>query len=212
MAQDKRHSSPSALRNREPIRQVLVRFLPERSRVLEIAAGTGEHALYLSDGLDVAHWWPSDLGQESIDSINAWRNTQARAALHPAIRMDISKPVDELIRTLEQAGVGSPEFDAIVCINMVHISPWQATEGLLDAAGALLREKGILYLYGPWKRRGKHTAPSNEAFDADLKSRNPAWGLRDLETVEELASRARLKLLEVIAMPANNFSLVFQRF
>lgn len=212
MGQDKRRSSPSAQRNREPIQQVLARFLPERSRVLEVAAGTGEHALYLSGRLDVAHWWPSDLGQESIDSINAWRQTQACAALHPAIRMDISKPVAELIRTLEQAGVSSPEFDAIVCINMVHISPWQATEGLLDAAGALLRKQGILYLYGPWKRQGMHTAPSNAAFDADLRSRDPAWGVRDLETVEGLASKARLKLLEVTAMPANNFSLVFKRF
>lgn len=204
-------SSPSSLRNREPIAQVLQQYLREASQVLEIASGTGEHAVYLSRKLKVAHWWPSDVNSDAIASINAWRDQAGTAAVHPATLLDVSRPLDETIQSILEAGATPPDFDAIVCINMVHISPWQATEGLMRTAGALLRHGGVLYLYGPYQRNGKHTAQSNTLFDADLRGRDPQWGVRALEDVCELATHQGLKLLDVVAMPANNLSVVLQK-
>lgn len=208
---DARLSSPSSLRNREPIADVLGRYLPVGSQVLEIAAGTGEHAVYLSTQLSAAQWWPSDIKPGAIDSINAWRELIKPAALQPALRLDVSRPVEETVQGLLNAGVPAAGFNAIVCINMIHISPWQATEGLMRTAGTVLADDGLLYLYGPYQRNGQHTAPSNALFDADLQSRDPQWGVRKLEDVCELAARQNLTLLDVVAMPANNLSVILQK-
>ncbi len=208
---DARRSSPSSLRNREPIAQVLRQHLPDHSRVLEIAAGTGEHAVYLSAQLPVAHWWPSDISADAINSINAWREDANPAALHPALHLDVSRPVEETVEHLRDAGVSPARFDAIVCINMIHISPWQATEGLMRTAGAALEDGGLLYLYGPYRQHGQHTAASNARFDADLQLRDPQWGVRNLEDVCKLAAGQHLKLLDVVDMPANNLSVILQK-
>lgn len=208
---DARRSSPSSLRNREPIAQVLRRYLAGDCQVLEIAAGTGEHAVYLSRQLAAAHWWPSDISADAIASINAWRGEADTAALHPALHLDVSRPFEETAQHLLDAGVAVLRFDAIVCINMIHISPWQATEGLMRTAGALLDEGGLLYLYGPYRRNGQHTAPSNARFDEDLQSRDPHWGVRNLEDVCQLAAMQHLKLLDVVDMPANNLSVILQK-
>ncbi|MBC54599.1 MAG: SAM-dependent methyltransferase [Gammaproteobacteria bacterium] len=208
---DARRSSPSALRNREPIAQVLQRYLPADSRVLEIAAGTGEHAVYLSAQLAASNWWPSDLNADAMDSINAWREAADTTVLHPPLQLDVSHPIAQIQQRLGNAEGSPVRFDAIVCINMVHISPWQATEGLMRAAGALLDDSGLLYLYGPYQRNGRHTAESNARFDEDLRARDPQWGVRHLEDVCELAARHNLRLLDVVAMPANNLSVILQK-
>ncbi|MEX0740889.1 MAG: DUF938 domain-containing protein [Pseudohongiella sp.] len=206
---DTRRSSPSSQRNREPIAQVLQTYLASNSRVLEIAAGTGEHAVYLSRLLAASDWWPSDINAEAISSINAWREDAGTPAIHPAIVLDVSRPVEETVSALTQ--VGASVLDAIVCINMIHISPWQATRGLMRTASAVLKENGLLYLYGPYKRDAQHTAHSNALFDADLQSRDPQWGVRDLNEVCELAATHDLRLLDVVAMPANNLSVILQK-
>lgn len=208
---DARRSSPSSLRNREPIARVLQQYLPAGSQVLEIAAGTGEHAAYLSTALSAARWWPSDISADAIDSINAWRADSDTAILQPALRLDVSRPVTETEQALRNADASPARFDAIVCINMIHISPWQATEGLLRTAESLLVDGGLLYLYGPYQRDGKQTAESNARFDADLRARDPQWGVRHLEQVCELAARHHLRLLDVVAMPANNLSVILQK-
>ncbi|OFE12239.1 hypothetical protein PHACT_03075 [Pseudohongiella acticola] len=211
VSSDARRSSPSSARNREPIAQVLQRHLPARSQVLEIASGTGEHAVYLSQQLSSAHWWPSDINTDAISSINAWRDNADADAVQPALVLDVSRPPAETLRDLHNAGANPPVFDAIICINMIHISPWQATQGLMQTARALLREGGILYLYGPYRRHGEHTADSNALFDADLRSRDPRWGIRALEEVCELAATQDLIVAEIVDMPANNLSVVLQK-
>ena len=208
---DARRSSPSSQRNREPIGQVLQKYLAGNSQVLEIAAGTGEHALYLSTLLAAANWWPSDISADAISSINGWRETAGSSALRAGTVLDISRPVEETITALTHAGARPAVFDAIVCINMVHISPWQATQALMRTARALLSEGGLLYLYGPYKRTGQHTSQNNALFDADLQSRNPQWGVRELDDVCELAAEQGLRLLDVVAMPANNLSVILQK-
>ncbi|HDZ09525.1 DUF938 domain-containing protein [Pseudohongiella sp.] len=208
---DARRSSPSSLRNREAIGQVLQTYLAANSRVLEIAAGTGEHAVYLSTLLAASRWWPSDINADAIDSINAWRDEADASVLQPALMFDVSRPVTENITVLTDAGSGPALLDAIVCINMIHISPWQATRGLMQTAETLLSEGGLLYLYGPYQRKGQHTAQSNALFDADLRSRNPQWGIRDLDDVCTLAAAHHLKLLDVVTMPANNLSVLLQK-
>lgn len=209
--QDARRSSPSTQRNREPIAKVLQGYLNAGSQVLEIAAGTGEHAVYLSKELAAARWWPSDISADALDSIDAWREETGAAALQPAILLDVSRPVADTASALSAMGVIPAAFDAIVCINMIHISPWQATQGLMRTASALLRDGGILYLYGPYKRNGLHTAQSNAGFDADLQSRDPRWGVRDLDDVCAVAITQNLNLLDVVTMPANNLSVILQK-
>lgn len=208
---DARRSSPSSQRNREPISQVLQQYLTDGSHVLEIAAGTGEHAVYLSTKLAAARWWPSDISADALDSINAWRKAAGPAALQPAMLLDVSRPLADTVNSLASIGARPEGFDAIVCINMIHISPWPATQGLMRTASALLREGGVLFLYGPYKRNGQHTAQSNAVFDADLQSRDPRWGLRDLDDVCALAAAHELTLTDVVAMPANNLSVILQK-
>ena len=194
-------SSPATARNRGPILEVLRRALPETGRVLEIAAGAGEHAAHMAKALPGLEWQPTDAEPLALGSIRAWREAAGTPNLLDPRVLDVTDPADW------------PEdaYEAVVCINMVHISPWVATEGLMEGAARVLTLGGLLYLYGPFREGGRHTAPSNEAFDASLKARDPAWGVRDLEEVVALARRHGLALAERVGMPANNLSLLFRR-
>lgn len=193
-------TSPSVARNRDPILSVLRRALPSKGTVLEIASGTGEHAVYFAKALPHLTWQPTDRDEQALRSITAHR----AAANLPNLLAPLALDASSATWPVQQA-------DAIVAINMIHISPWAATEGLLAGAGRVLTHGGVLYLYGAYMENGAHTAPSNEAFDLDLRQRNPSWGVRDLEQVVELAAANGLCFVERIAMPANNLSLIFQK-
>ncbi|HEY4547747.1 MAG TPA: DUF938 domain-containing protein [Pedomonas sp.] len=198
--QDVRQFSPAAERNREPILQVLRRHLPAAGLVLEIASGTGQHVAHFAASLPELEWQPSDLSTDLHPSIRAWVEDAGLANVRTPLQLDVTADA----WPVEQA-------EAIVCINMIHISPWAATEGLLRGAARLLPQGGVLYLYGPYKRGGQHTAPSNADFDASLKARNPEWGVRNLEDVESLAGTHGFEPVKVVEMPANNLSVVFRR-
>lgn len=197
---DSRLHSPAVARNRQPILEVLQQVLPERARVLEVASGSGEHALYCAAAMPGWAWQPSDPTPEARASIAAWRERAGPSNLAEPLRLDAtdadSWPADSC--------------EAIVAINLLHISPWEVAEALMARAGERLVEGGTLYLYGPF-RRGGHTAPSNAAFDASLRRRDPRWGVRDLEAVTAEAWRHGLALERVVEMPANNLSVVLQR-
>jgi SAM-dependent methyltransferase len=194
-------TSPSTARNRDPILGVLKQHLPKTGLVLEIAAGAGEHAVHNAAALPDLRWQPTDPSPEALASIAAWRDSAGLPNLLPPLPLDASNP-DRW--PVERA-------DAIVTINMIHISPWTATQGLMKGAGRVLRDGGVLFLYGPYIESDIETAPGNLAFDLDLKARNPAWGIRHLDEVTALAAQHGLKLLDRVAMPANNLSLVFAR-
>lgn len=195
-----KRTSPAAQRNRGPIEAVLREVLPASGRVLEIASGSGEHAAAFAAAFAGLEWQPSDPDAEALASIDAWAAEAALANLRAAVRLDVGEwpwPV--------------AAADAIVCINMIHIAPWTACLGLMRGAGELLPPGGLLYLYGPMTIDGRFTAPSNAEFDASLRARDPAWGVRDVQAVAD-AGRARgLELSRVVAMPANNFSLLLHR-
>ena len=193
-------TSPSVARNRDPILAVLRRVLPQPGTVLEIASGTGEHALYLAANLPGAIWQPTDRDPDALRSVAAHRAAAALPNLLPPVRLDASGPT----WPVEAA-------DAIVAINMIHIAPWAAAQGLMAGAGRVLPPGGVLYLYGPFREHGQHTAPSNAAFDASLKARDPEWGVRDIEAVTDLAGTHGLDFGERVAMPANNLSLIFRK-
>ena len=195
----KRHA-PAAERNREPIAAVLREALPERGTVLEVASGTGEHAAFFAAQFPSLHWQPSDPDAASLESIRAWREQAALPNLLAPVCLDASAP-----------GWPVERADAILCINMVHISPWPATEGLMRGAGRLLPPGGPLILYGPYRRAEVATAPSNEAFDRSLKARNPEWGLRDVAEVRAEAEQQGLAFERLWEMPANNLTLLFRR-
>ena len=194
-------SSPAAARNRAPILEVLRERLPASARVLEVASGSGEHAVWFAGALPQVLWRPSDVGVEALAGIAARRAAEGSANLLEPVRVDAADP----------ASRPDERFDAVVCINMIHIAPWAAAEGLMRLAEAVLPPQGVLYLYGPFREGGRHTAPSNEAFDAGLRQRDPAWGVRDLEAVAALAGEHGFTLAARVAMPANNLSLVFER-
>jgi SAM-dependent methyltransferase len=195
-----RQRSPSAERNREPILAVLRQVLPATGRVLEIASGTGQHAMCFAGALPGLDWQPSDADADARASIAAWRAPDGLPNVRAPLALDVHQP---------DWGVDS--LDAVVCINMIHISPWSAAEALFAGASRRLVDGGVLYLYGPYKRGGAHTSPSNDAFDQQLRSRDPAWGVRDMEAVVALGASVGLVCDEPIAMPANNFSLVFRK-
>lgn len=197
---DERRSAPSALRNRDPILEVLRRILPPTGQVLEIASGTGEHVIYFARHLPSLIWQPSDPSTEARASITAW----LEAERPPNIRAPVDLDASSLLWPIEQAG-------AVIAINLVHISPWSVMLGLAQGAGRSLPRGGVLFLYGPYRRTGYPFAPSNKAFDADLRSRNPEWGIRDLDEVATACEAAGLRLADVIEMPANNLSLVFAK-
>lgn len=194
-------TSPATARNRDPILDVLKRHLPKTGIVLEIAAGAGEHAVYNAAALPDLQWQPTDPSPDALASIAAWRESADLPNLLPPLPLDASDPDNWPV----------DRADAMVTINMIHISPWTATQGLMKGAGRVLRDGGVLFLYGPYIESDVETAPSNLAFDLDLKARKPSWGIRHLEEVTALAGQHGLKLLERIAMPANNLSLVFEK-
>ncbi|GHB28401.1 DUF938 domain-containing protein [Salinicola rhizosphaerae] len=197
---DRRLSSPAALRNRQPILDVLRGTLPNRGTVLEIASGSGEHAIAFAEALAPLRWQPSDISESALASIEAWRQQAGLENLLTPLRLDVSGNWPQI-----------PALAAVVCINMIHISPWAAAEALFAAAGRALPPDGVLVIYGPFKRDGQHTAPSNERFDRDLRTRDSRWGVRDLEAVEALAARHGLVRQSVHDMPANNLGVVWRR-
>ena len=195
-------ASPAVARNTAPILEVLRAHLPARARVLEIASGSGEHAVAFARALPATTWTPSDPSPEARASIAAWTAETGLDNVRPALTLDAADPD------------GWPEVDvqAVFCANMTHISPWAATEGLLDGAGRILPDPGgLLILYGPYRETDAPLAPSNAAFDASLKARDPAWGLRALDEVVALAKTHRLHLTRRVEMPANNLMLLFRR-
>jgi hypothetical protein len=192
--------APAAARNREPILSVLREVLPKHGMVLEIASGSGEHAAHFAAGLPNLIWQPSDVDPLALKSIAAYRASALLPNLLAPVKLDVQAPSWPITRA-----------DAVVCINMIHIAPWSAAEGLMAGAGRVLPPRGVLYLYGPFQEHGRHTAPSNDAFHASLQARNSEWGVRDLDEVAELALRNDLRIVERIAMPANNLSVVFHR-
>lgn len=209
---DLRQFAPATQRNREPILTVLQQVLPAQGIVLEIASGTGEHAVCFAPQLFPRYWLPSDAEPEALESIRDWqRHSPAQRLLSPLL-LDVSKPNwSSIAEAAVELAVEGGSISALVNINMIHISPWSATLGLMAGAAALLPRGGVLYLYGPYRQRGVPTAPSNEAFDASLRSRNPAWGLRHLEAVVAAAAHHGFSLGRVIAMPANNLSVVLEQ-
>jgi hypothetical protein len=193
-------SAPAVLRNREPIAEVLADWLPASGLVLEIASGTGEHATFFADRFPTLEWQPSDVHADALGSIAAWRE----AADLPNLRIPI-------IIDASEAGWPIVQAAAVLSINMVHISPWSSAIGLIDGAARLLRKEGPLILYGPWLQHGVAAAPSNLAFDADLKRRDPNWGLRLVEDFSTEAAKRGFDLVETRPMPANNLMLLLKQ-
>lgn len=192
--------SESTTRNRDPILHVLEAVLPAEGTLLEIASGTGEHAAYFAPHFPGLTWIPTDLGATELASIAAWREEAGAPNLQPPRRLD-TRDTDW--------GVG--ELAAILAINVIHYAPWPVTAALFRGAGRLLTPEGVLVTYGAYRIDGRHTAPSNETFDAWLRARDPESGVRDLAEVEREAERNGLILADRVAMPANNFTLVFRR-
>lgn len=192
--------APAAERNRQPILDVLRRVLPGTGLVLEVASGTGQHAVFFSEHLSNLRWQPSDASVEALRSINAWVEESNRENLQPPIELDVCSPPWPIASA-----------DALLCINMIHISPWETTESLFRGARALLAVGSPLVTYGPYRLHGEHSAPSNAAFDEDLRSRNPRWGVRDIDELIDLAGRTGFALQERMPMPANNMTLVWAR-
>lgn len=187
-------------RNRDPILDVLRLILPPKGLVLEVASGSGEHAAYFAQNLRALDWQPSDPDQEALASATAHRAEASLPNLLPPLHLDVTAaqwPVDRA--------------DAVICCNMIHIAPWAACEGLIAGSARVLPTGGLLYLYGPYKIGGRHTAPTNQAFDERLRAQNPAWGIRDLDDVTALAARFGFALAETVPMPANNLSVIFRR-
>ena len=190
---------PHVARNREPILAVLKRFLPARALVLEVASGSGEHAAFFAKALPSVSWLPTDIDAKALASIAAFRAEAGVPNLLAPVRLDVTAPSWPVKR-----------LDAIICNNMTHISPWAASEGLMAGAARTLRAGGMLFLYGPYKIDGRHTARSNQEFDAYLRSQNPEWGIRDLGEMRALAGRHGLTLIETVAMPANKLPVIFR--
>jgi SAM-dependent methyltransferase len=192
--------APATQRNRDAIADVLRDVLPKQGTVLEIASGTGEHMVHFAARFPNLDWQPSDYDAAGLESIAAWSAEAALPNIAPPVQIDASVP-DWPVTTA----------DAILCINMIHIAPWTAAEGLMAGAGQVLPNGGVLYLYGPYREQAVPTATSNEDFDVSLKSRNLAWGLRSVEDVVALAATHGIAFEARISMPANNLSLVFRK-
>lgn len=198
-ASEHRRHAPATVRNRDAIAAILRDELPASGLALEVASGSGEHAVHFAQSFPGLDWQPTDPDPAALASIAAWRDEASLPNLLLPLQLDAARdwPV--------------ARSDAILCINMVHISPWEATLGLLKGAGAVLPTGGLLYLYGPYLRDGVETAPSNLAFDASLKARDPRWGIRAVEDVTKAAATEGLSLDRLIDMPANNLSLILRR-
>ena len=192
--------APATSRNREPILAVLRQWLPRTGRVLEVASGTGQHAIYFAEQLPHLTWQPSEFDPKGLASIRSWAAEGKLPNLRPPLRLDVCDsawPIDSC--------------DALFSANMIHIAPWPAALGLLSGANRTLAPNGTLFLYGPFRIGGQHTAPSNEAFDQDLRRRDPRWGVRDLERVLKCARAEGFEIVDRVEMPANNQTLVFRR-
>ncbi len=197
---DGRWHSPAAEQNKGPILEVLERVVPRSGLILEIASGSGQHVLYFASQLPALTWQPSEPDEELRESISPKTTAANLRNVKAPLALDVLRspwPIDRA--------------DAVVCINLIHVAPWEATKALFEGAGRVLSNGGVLFLYGPYRRFGHHTAPSNAAFDRDLRRRNPDWGLRDLEDVTRLARDARFDLAELAPMPVNNFSVIFRK-
>jgi SAM-dependent methyltransferase len=196
-------------RNHQAIWAVLHPFLAGKSGdVIEAGSGTGQHVVHFARHTPDIIWWPSDLNEQHLKSIEAWRAHAALPNVRPPLRIDLSDPAwcSEL-----HDGSGPGPLLAVFCANVIHIAPWRVAEGLFEGAGRTLRADGRLFLYGPFKRHGKQTSLSNAVFDTSLRERDAEWGVRDIADVEKLANRVGLVLTETVAMPANNLILVFER-
>jgi hypothetical protein len=197
---DHRQYAPATVRNRDFILDVLREVLPTTGVILEIASGSGEHVVHFARNLPSLVFQPSDPEPDALLSVAAWMKAAEVTNVRTPIVLDASQPRWPIASA-----------DGIICINMVHISPWDATIGLITGAAATLPPGSPLYLYGPYKRKGFATAPSNEAFDRNLRDRNPIWGLRDLEAIAAIAQSAGFSIPDITEMPANNLSIVFRR-
>jgi Protein of unknown function (DUF938) len=195
-----RRHAPAAVRNRQPILDVLRQHLPDEGLVLEVASGSGEHVMHFAAALPNLVFQPSDPDGAARASIDDWARTTGLGNVRPAVALDAQSKAWPVERA-----------DAVLCSNMIHIAPWPAATGLIAGAGRLLSADGLLYLYGPYRRHGRHTAPSNDAFDSDLRHRNPAWGVRDVEEVAACANENGFAAPQIVEMPANNLSLIFRR-
>lgn len=211
-----RQFASATQRNREPILEVLQQNLPPTGSILEISSGTGEHAIFFAPHFAPRPWIPSDPDPTARASITAWQIEQPVANLYPPIALDVRDaqwPIEQakLPQALHGLDLTQTPITAIVNINMIHIAPWSACLGLMAGAGRILPTGGILYLYGPFKQGGQHTAPSNATFDESLRWQNPEWGVRDLDVVITAAQTHRLAWVKTYSMPANNLSVVFRR-
>ncbi|NJK88973.1 MAG: DUF938 domain-containing protein [Myxococcales bacterium] len=193
-----RRHAPATLRNREPLLSVLQRIFPVPAFILEVASGTGEHAAFFGTRLPHLTWQPSDIEPTLRASIDSW--SKDVWSVRPALHLDASS----MSWPVERA-------DGVVSVNLLHIAPWAVCEGLLSGAARVLSPGGALVLYGPFREGGRHTAPSNEAFDADLRDRDPSWGVRDLEEVRAVAGVLGLEHEETVRMPANNLTVILRR-
>ena len=199
-AEDARRFAPAVARNKAAITEVLARHLPATGLILEIASGSGEHALHFAAHFPALSFQPTDPDAAALASIVAWQAEAQLPNLQPPLALDVMAdawPVSEA--------------DVVLCINMIHIAPWEATAALIRGAAQVLPRDGILFLYGPFKRHGQHTSPSNAEFDASLRAQDTRWGVRDLEAVAEIASAAGFAAPVVEAMPANNLSVILRR-
>jgi len=196
-------------RNHRAIRAVLQPFLAGKSGdVVETGSGTGQHVVDFASHFPEITWWPSDLNEQHLKSIAAWRTHAGLANIRPPLRIDLSDP--KWCAEMHN-GSGPANLLAVFCANVIHIAPWRVAEGLFAGTGRYLQTGGRLFLYGPFKRDGKHTAPSNAAFDKSLRDQNAEWGVRAIDDLQKLGASAGLKLVESVEMPANNLTLVFER-
>jgi SAM-dependent methyltransferase len=197
---DGRIVSPSAERNKGPIAEILMRVLLAQGEVLEVSSGTGQHVLHFAQAMPRIRWQPTERDADALKSIASWLGQPLPPNVSAPLRLDVhdaSWPVHDVA--------------AVVCINMIHIAPPSATEALMRGAADVIAPGGLLFLYGPYRRQGRHTSPSNEAFDAQLRARNPQWGVRNLEDVVDLASSVGLELEQIHDMPANNLAVIFRK-
>jgi SAM-dependent methyltransferase len=196
-------------RNHEPIWAVLQKFLVGKTGdVVEAGSGTGQHVVHFAEHAPGIIWWPSDLNERHLKSIEAWRAHAALPNIRPPLRIDLTDPA---WCAAMQDGSGPAELLAVFCANVIHIAPWRVAEGLFAGAGRYLRSDGRLFLYGPFKLEGKHTAMSNAVFDTSLREQDAEWGVRDVADLENLAAGVGLALVETLQMPANNLILAFGR-
>lgn len=209
MTKDDRLDFSAPRRNADAILDVLKPLFGTAPRdVLEIAAGSGQHAIHIAAACPTVTWWPTDLNPEHIRSIDAWRTEAGVNAVQPARLLDVT---EESWRRGDHFDDWPAHYDAVVNMNLIQVAPWEAVEGVIEGASRRLKDTGFMYFYGPFKRDGRLTSEGDRAFDEDLQARNPTWGVKDASEVAACAERFGLILEQTIAMPANNLSLIFRR-